>query len=326
MPWGHNGAGVWRPGPQADDLAVDEASDRVGLLTAPGKVIESPGFCRQTLLADMLDIRPMAGALGAEIHGIDLSRDLDRERVGTLRQVLNEHEVIFFRDQDISPARQHALASAFGPLQTHPAYATVDGFPEITILESTAEKPTRIEAWHSDMTFREHPPMATFLKAVIVPERGGDTLFASMTAAYEGLSPAMQKFLEGLTAIHDFSFGFKESLAEPGGRERLADAVAANPPVVHPVVRTHPESGRKVLFVNSLFTTGICELSAPESRAVLDFLFRHARTDEYTCRFQWQPHSIAIWDNRSTQHKPVNDYFPRHRRMERITVDGDRPY
>ncbi len=274
----------------------------------------------------MLEITRLSAALGAEIRGLDLSRRLEPDTVQTLRELLNEHEVIFFRDQDISPASQHALASAFGPLQSHPAYATVEGFPEITILESTADKPTRIEAWHSDMTFRAHPPMATFLKSVIVPERGGDTQWASMTAAYAALSPTMQRFLEGLTAEHDFSWGFKESLAEPGGRERLAEAVANNPTVVHPVIRTHPETGRKVLFVNSLFTTRVCELSRAESRALLDFLFQHARTDEFTCRFRWTPHSIAIWDNRSTQHKPVNDYFPQHRRMERIVVDGDRPY
>ena len=274
----------------------------------------------------MFNVTPMAGALGAEISGIDLAQDLQPEQVGALRTLLNEHEVIFFRDQDISPARQHALASCFGPLQTHPAYATIDGFPEITILESTAEKPTKIEAWHSDMTFRQHPPMATVLKSVIIPPRGGDTLWASMTAAYNALSAPMQRLLEGLVAVHDFSWGFKESLAEPGGRERLAEAVAANPPVRHPVIRTHPETGKKVIFVNSLFTTHIEGLKPNESRALLDFLFRHVVTDEFTCRFHWRPHSIAIWDNRSTQHKPVNDYFPAHRRMERITVDGDLPY
>ena len=168
--------------------------------------------------------------------------------------------------------------------------------------------------------------MGTVLKSVVTPPKGGDTLWASMTAAYDALSVPMQHFLSSLTAVHDFSWGFKESLAEPGGRERLADAVAAYPPVRHPVIRTHPESGRKVLFVNSLFTTHIEGLSAGESRAVLDFLFDHVRTPEFSVRFQWQPHSIAIWDNRSTQHKPVNDYFPAHRRMERITIDGDMPY
>lgn len=274
----------------------------------------------------MLDIKPMAGALGAEIHGLDLSGPLSAENTLRLRKLLNEYEVIFFRDQDISRASQKALALSFGPLQTHPAYATVEGFPEITILESTADKPTKIEAWHTDMTFREHPPMGTVLKSVIVPVRGGDTLWSSMTAAYDGLSGHMQKFLEELTAVHDFAHGFKESLAEPGGQERLADAVAANPPVRHPVIRTHPETGKRVVFVNSLFTTHIEGLKPAESDAVLEFLYGHITTAEYTCRFQWQPHSIAIWDNRSTQHKPINDYFPAHRKLERITIDGDKPY
>tara|TARA_R110001599_G_scaffold49212_4_gene140665 strand:+ start:7148 stop:7972 length:825 start_codon:yes stop_codon:yes gene_type:complete len=274
----------------------------------------------------MFDVTPLAGALGAEISGIDLAQDLVPDQVTELRRLLNEHEVIFFRDQNINPGRQHALASCFGPLQTHPAYATIEGFPEINILESTPEKPTKIEAWHSDMTFRQHPPQATVLKSVIIPARGGDTLWASMTAAYNALSTPMQQLLAGLVAVHDFSWGFKESLAEPGGRERLANAVAANPPVRHPVIRTHPETGKKVIFVNSLFTTHIEGLKPNESRALLEFLFRHVVTDEFTCRFHWRPHSIAIWDNRSTQHKPVNDYFPAHRRMERITVDGDLPY
>ena len=274
----------------------------------------------------MLEIKPMAGALGAEIHGLDLSQELSQENTLRIRKLLNEYEVIFFREQDISPARQKDLALSFGPLQTHPAYETIAGFPEITILESTAEKPTKIEAWHSDMTFREHPPMGTVLKSVITPPKGGDTLWASTTAAYNGLSFHMQKFLTGLTAVHDFAQGFKESLAEPGGTERLKDALASYPPVRHPVVRIHPETGKKVLFVNSLFTTHIEGLRPAESEALLKMLFAHITTVEYTCRFQWQAHSIAIWDNRSTQHKPINDYFPAHRRMERITIDGDKPY
>lgn len=274
----------------------------------------------------MPDIRPVAGALGAEIQGLDLANELSTDDSQQLRQLLNEHEVIFFRDQDITPARQKALALSFGPLQTHPAYATIEGFPEITILESTPDKPTKIEAWHTDMTFREHPPMGTVLKSVVVPPKGGDTLWSSMTAAYNGLSAQMQQFLQGLTAVHEFAHGFRESLAEPGGKERLAAAVAANPPVRHPVIRTHPETGKKVIFVNALFTTHIEGLKPAESNALLQFLFEHITTAEYTCRFQWRPHSIAIWDNRSTQHKPINDYFPAHRRLERITIDGDRPY
>mgnify|MGYP001551516843 CR=1 FL=1 len=274
----------------------------------------------------MLEILPIAGALGAEIHGIDLANDLGREDLECLRNLLNEHEVIFFRDQDISPARQKALALAFGPLQTHPAYDTVEGFPEITILESTPDKPTKIEVWHSDMTFRQHPPMGTLLKSVIVTHRGGDTLLSSMTAAYNGLTPHNQTFLQGLTAVNALSHGFRESLAEPGGQERLAEAVAANPPVQHPVIRTHPETGKRVIFVNALFTTHIQGVTPAESRAILSFLFEHITTAEYTCRFKWQPNSIAIWDNRSTQHKPINDYFPAPRRLQRITIDGDKPY
>ena len=274
----------------------------------------------------MWEVKPVAGALGAEIHGVDLTQDLSGEDTEQLRELLNNYEVIFFRDQDISPERQRSLALTFGPLQTHPAYDTVAGFPEITILESTPEVPTKIEAWHSDMTFRQHPPLGTVLKSVVIPPKGGDTLWASMTAAYDGLSPRMQTFLQDLVAVHDFSHGFRESLAEPGGKERLASAVASNPPVRHPVIRTHPETGKKVIFVNSLFTTHIEDMPSAESKAILSFLYEHITTAEYTCRFHWQPHSIAIWDNRSTQHKPVNDYFPAHRRMERITIDGDKPY
>jgi len=274
----------------------------------------------------MLDIKPLTGALGAEVGGIDFRQKLNDGDVRTVRELLNSYEVIFFRDQDISPRQQKELALGLGPLQTHPAYDTVEGFPEITILESTPEKPTKIEAWHSDMTFRQHPPMATVLRSITVPARGGDTLWSSMSAAYDGLSESMQKFLQPLHAVHDFSHGFRESLAEPAGRERLRDTLTQYPPVRHPVIRTHPESGKKVIFVNSLFTTHIEDLNREESDTVLTFLFQHVTTPEYSCRFRWEPNSVAIWDNRSTQHKPVNDYFPAHRKLLRITVDGDKPF
>jgi taurine dioxygenase len=274
----------------------------------------------------MFTIKPIAAALGAELHGVDLCADLSSAVYQEIRRLLVKHQVIFFRDQNISPVQHKALAESFGPLQTHPAYDTIAGFPEITVLESTAEKPSKIEAWHSDMTFRQHPPLGSVLRSKICPPAGGDTLWASMTAAYDDLSKPMQDFLGSLTAEHDFSFGFKESLAEPGGRERLAQAVIDNPPVKHPVIQLHPESGKKVVFVNPLFTTKIIELGADESQALLRFLFKHVTMPAYVCRFQWQPDSIAIWDNRSTQHKPINDYFPAHRRLERIAIDGDRPY
>ena len=273
-----------------------------------------------------MNVKRVAGAIGAELQAINLTDGIDGELAATLRALLNEHEVLFLRDQAISAADQKALAEVFGPLQTHPAYGTVEGFPEVMILESTRDNPSKIEVWHSDMTFRQHPPSVTVLRGITIPEVGGDTLFASMTAAYEGLSPGMQSYLEGLTAVHDFSHGFRESLAEPGGRERLADAVAANPPVRHPVVQTHPETGKKVLFVNALFTTHIDGLPPLESAEVLQFLWRHATLPEFTCRFSWAPDSLVLWDNRSTQHKPVNDFFPATRRLHRVVSEGDQPY
>ena len=273
-----------------------------------------------------MNVKRVAGAIGAELQAINLADGIDGDLAATLRALLNEHEVLFLRDQAISAADQKALAEVFGPLQTHPAYGTVEGFPEVMILESTRDNPSKIEVWHSDMTFRQHPPSVTVLRGITIPEVGGDTLFASMTAAYEGLSPGMQSYLEGLTAVHDFSHGFRESLAEPGGRERLADAVAANPPVRHPVVQTHPETGKKVLFVNALFTTHIDGLPPLESAEVLQFLWRHASLPEFTCRFSWTPDSLVLWDNRSTQHKPVNDFFPATRRLHRVVSEGDQPY
>ncbi|WP_062265194.1 TauD/TfdA dioxygenase family protein [Endozoicomonas arenosclerae] len=274
----------------------------------------------------MFDVKPVAGALGAELHGVDLTKELSSEVLQEIRRLLVEFQVIFFRSQDISHEQHKRLASSFGPLQTHPAYGTVEGYPEITILESTPEKQTKIECWHSDMTYRLHPPLGSVLRARIIPPKGGDTLWSSMTAAYDGLSHTMQKILKDLVAVHDFCWGFKESLEEPGGKERLAQAIADNPPVKHPVIQVHPESGKKVIFVNSLFTTHIEGMHKSESDTLLNYLYQHVTRPEYTCRFNWQPDSIAIWDNRSTQHKPINDYFPAHRRMERISIDGDKPY
>jgi taurine dioxygenase len=274
----------------------------------------------------MFDVKPVAGALGAEVSGINLAEPVSQQSYRQIRQALIEYEVLFFRDQDIESAHQKALAELFGPLQTHPAYATVAGLPEVTILESTPDKPTMIEKWHTDMTFRQHPPMGTLLRSRIIPERGGDTQFSSMTTAYDALSGPLQAFLATLMAVHDFAHGFRESLAEEGGRERLSQALADNPPVEHPVIRTHPETGRKLIFVNELFTTHILGLKPAESDNLLAFLFNHIRSPEFCCRFRWTENALAFWDNRSTQHQPVNDYFPAHRLMERVTIDGDTPY
>ena len=253
----------------------------------------------------MLELTPVAGALGAEVKGIDLCGPLDQSHYNALNEALQTYEVLFFRDQAMSPAQHVALANLFGSPQLHQAYPHVDGYPQLTILENDEANPSKIEKWHTDMTFRAKPPLGSILHGVVIPAKGGDTLFASMSAAYEGLSDKLQHFLGGLTAIHDFSYGFKESLEEPGGRERLAGMVLDNPPQEHPVIRTHPLSGKKGLF---------------------DFLITHMESPEYSCRMDWRVNSVAFWDNRITQHRPINDYWPQHRKMQRITIDGDRPF
>jgi taurine dioxygenase len=268
---------------------------------------------------------PIAGSLGAEVTGIDLRTALDPATVVALRAGFVTHQVLFFHGQDIGPAEHLALARHFGEPVAHPAYPTFEGFPVINILEVTPVAAPKIDTWHTDMTFLERPPLGSILRARVIPETGGDTMFASTWAAWDALSDRMQRYLDGLEAVHSFAHGFRHSLAEPGGAERLAGAVAANPPVRHPVVRTHPENGRKGLFVNRLFTTAIVGLGERESDAMLAFLFAHLEVPEFCCRFRWRAGSIAFWDNRSTLHRPVNDYWPAHRRMERITIAGDRP-
>ena len=271
-----------------------------------------------------MQVRRAAGAIGAFIDDLDLARAArDSGLFAELQQALYTHEVIFLRDQRITPIEYQSLARRFGPIEGHPAYDVVADAPDVQILESTPERPSKIELWHTDMTFRPAPPCITLLHGQVIPPCGGDTLWASTTAAYAALSAPMQHLVEGLTAVHDFRHGFRESLAEPGGAERLAGAIAANPPVRHPVVRIHPHTGRKALYVNRLFTTHIEGLSRHESDAILELLYRHVVQDEFTVRLNWQPFTVAIWDNRSTQHKPVNDYLSYHRRMHRITIAGE---
>jgi taurine dioxygenase len=273
-----------------------------------------------------MQIRRAAGSLGAFVTGVDVAEaSVSGALMAELRAALHEHGVLCLRDQRISPSEQRAFAARLGAIEGHPAYPVVPGTEDVQVLESTPERPSKIELWHSDMTFRVRPPKYTMLHGKVIPAFGGDTLFASTTVAWEALSGAYRRMLDGLTATHDFAHGFKESLAEPGGYERLADAIAANPPVSHPLARTHEDTGRKALYVNCLFTTRINELSAGESRSVLDYLFGFLTTPEFTVRISWAPETLVIWDNRSTQHKPVNDFLPQHRKHHRITIVGERP-
>ena len=261
-------------------------------------------------------------ALGATIRDIDLKQPLDEELTGFIANALAENEVIFFRNQDITPEQHRAFALNFGQLQSHPVYPTIEGFPEITILENDEKNPSKIEKWHTDMTFKKIPPLGSILLGKVIPEKGGDTLFASLSAAYSDLPADLKQSLEEMTAVHSFEYGFKESLAEPYGREKLAQALIDNPPVEHPVVCTHPVTGKKLIYVNSLFTLKINSLSDSESSELLEFLCDHIKKEKYQCRFSWEINSIAFWDNRSVIHKPDNDYWPQLRRMERITIDN----
>jgi len=266
-------------------------------------------------------------ALGATIQEIDLREPLDESLTAFISQALAENEVIFFRDQDISPQQHKDFALRFGKLQSHPVYPTIEGFPEITILENDEDNPSKIEKWHTDMTFKQTPPLGSILLGKVIPKKGGDTLFASLSAAFSDLPKEMRESLQAMNAIHSFEHGFKESLSEPYGREKLSQALKDNPPVEHPVIRTHPITGKKLIFVNSLFTLKIKSLSDSKSKELLDFLCEHIKQEKYQCRFSWEVNSIAFWDNRSVIHKPDNNYWPQVRRMERITIDDTQsPY
>lgn len=274
---------------------------------------------------EQLHFEPLTGALGAEVRGLDLREPIDDATFTELRAGLLAHQVLFFRDQAIEPAHHLALARRFGEPVAHPAYPSVEGFADINILEVTAESPPKIDTWHTDMTFLERPPMGSILRARVVPEAGGDTMWASLSAAWEGLSDRMRRYLDGMEAEHSFAQGFRHSLLEAGGAERLAAAVEQNPPRRHPVVVSHPETGRRALYVNRLFTTRLIGPGEAESDAVLGFLYSQLELPDYSCRFRWRRDSIAFWDNRCTLHRPVNDYWPAYRRMERITIAGEAP-
>ncbi len=268
-----------------------------------------------------MKVEKSASAIGAFISDFDIRVVADSEDVQkTLNTLLTEYGVLFFQEQPVSPQELLGFARCFGKVQDHPAYSTVNGVPEVQILESTKEAPNKIEHWHSDMSFRKKPPIITILHAQVIPASGGDTLWASTEAAYASLDEDMKLKLEGLSALHEFEHGFRESLSEPGGRKRLAEALAENPPVVHPVIKRHPISGKKSVYVNRLFTSKILGLDKEQSAILLENLFEKIMSDELTVRFSWKVNCIAMWDNRNTQHKPINDYFPEHRKMHRITL------
>ena len=273
-------------------------------------------------------ITKLTPEIGAVIGGADLSRVLDDAEIAQIRAALLAHKVIFFEDQHITPLQQRDFAQRFGALHTHPLYPGVAEAPELFVLDNHAGNPTDNDAWHTDVTFIETPPLGAVLYAKLLPEHGGDTLWCDMQAAYRALSKPMQEFLSGLDAVHDFARGFpaKLTVARAAGEDKYAKAVEEHPPVIHPVIRTHPETGEDGLFVNYGFTARIKGLRRNESDALLAMLFQHVQKPEFQVRWRWKPNSIAFWDNRATQHYAVNDYLPSRRVMHRATILGDRPF
>jgi taurine dioxygenase len=272
-----------------------------------------------------LRIEPVAGALGAEVAGVDLSRPLDDTTYTALRRAWLEHLVLFFRDQDLSPAQFLTFARRFGePIE----YPFVKGLPEhpeiIPVLKLAHEHVNFGGVWHSDTAYLDVPPMASMLVARDIPPAGGDTLFANMYLAYETLSEGLRRVLDPLLAINSSSKAdasrTREDRMKDSARETKAEYVAA-----HPVVRRHPETGRRALYVNVAHTVRFDGMTEEESAPLLEYLFRHQTRPEFTCRFRWRPGSMALWDNRCAQHNAINDYHGHRRLLHRITLAGDPP-
>ncbi|MGS5086274.1 TauD/TfdA dioxygenase family protein [Hydrogenophaga sp. A37] len=274
-------------------------------------------------------VEPYTPNIGAVIHGLDLSQALDTDTQDELRHALAQHEVIFFRDQRLTPEQQVAFTRTFGNVAEVKAFfPRLESHPEIEIVESSAELRYAANNWHADITWREQPPLGTSLYAQVVPATGGDTIWASLTQAFESLPPAFQAHLETLTAVHTWEIsGWTEYLLrKDASGEELRAARAKYPPVEHPVVRVHPVTGKKILYVNSTFTSHIKGLTRSASDALLTQLFELARVPEFQARLKWQEGTLAVWDNRSTQHYAVGDYFPQHRKLHRITITADKTF
>jgi taurine dioxygenase len=273
-----------------------------------------------------MKIKQIAGALGAEISGIDLSAGLSTAQAKAVRQVLLDHQVIFLKNQNLTPQQFSSFAHAMGEPVEYPFVKGLDDFPNIIEVKKLEHEKVNFGGiWHSDTTYLENPPMGSMLLSREVPPYGGDTLFASQYMAYEALSDVMKNLLTGLMGISSSARAdvskTREDRIKSDGKEDAPKEYRAE----HPIVRTHPETGRQALFVNVAHTAGIKGMTTEESAPLLAFLFQHQVKPEFTCRFVWEPNAIAFWDNRCVQHNPVNDYHGFRRIMHRITLQGDKP-
>lgn len=271
-----------------------------------------------------VEVTRINGNIGAYISGVDLSEPLTDGQFQVIRDAFVKHEVIVFRNQNITLDQQMAFGRRFGDLSIHPFSPNLDDKREVIVLDYSSDNPPALtDQWHSDETFRVAPPMATILRARTVPAYGGDTLFSSMTAAYTGLSEQMKRYIHGMVARHDFKT-FRPLFDDSDEHQlKLRDIQRKFPNPWHPVVRVHPESGRRVLFVNAQFTLNIKGLKEDESQTLLQFLYSRAGIPEYQLRVKWEPDTIVMWDNRSVQHYASHDYYPQRRTMDRITLEGD---
>ncbi|MGV8996334.1 MAG: TauD/TfdA dioxygenase family protein [Parvibaculaceae bacterium] len=271
-------------------------------------------------------LKPLTPTIGAEVLDIDIGKPMDAATLAALRQTLLDWKVIFFRDQNITTEQHLAFARNFGELEVHPFAPQKPGFPEILPITHDENNKGKENKWHSDVTWRENPSLGSILRALEVPDIGGDTLFSDMYAAYDNLPDDVKAEIDGKVAVHDFAH-FRIAMRKRGASEEEIEALNKKYPMVeHPVIRTHPETGRKGIYVNVAFTQHIVGMEKEKSDAMLSYLYAQAATPEYQCRFRWAANSLAFWDNRACQHYAASDYFPAIRRMERATVIGDRPY
>ncbi|MDH3685889.1 MAG: TauD/TfdA family dioxygenase [Myxococcales bacterium] len=269
-----------------------------------------------------IQIEPLSPTVGAEIRGVRMGPDVPPEQVAEIRRALLDWKVVFFRDQDVTVAEHVAFGRHFGELEIHPFTPNREDHPEVVVIHHDEKSKRGQNQWHSDVTWRIEPSLGSILRARIVPPVGGDTLFADMFAAYDGLTDEVKEQIDGVHAIHSFEHNFGRGMTDEQ-REKFLEKY---PRARHPVVRTHPESGHKGLYVNAAFTTHVEGFEPDESRRLLRHLYRQAAVPEYQCRFRWQKNSVAFWDNRAVQHYAAFDYHPHTRRVERVTVIGDRPF
>lgn len=273
-----------------------------------------------------LTIAPQSPTIGAEVGGIDLGGDLTAAEIDEIRQALLRWKVLIFREQDLTTEQHLAFGSHFGELEVHPFAKSKPGHDEVLVLHHNEENTGGENIWHSDVTWRQEPSLGSVLRMIEAPAVGGDTVFADMSAAYDGLPDDIKAEITGRTARHDFS-GFRARAKARGASDaELAEFDRLYPHPHHPVVRTHPETGRRSLYVNRAFTREIDDMDPDRSAELLDILYRQATFPEYQTRITWRPNTVIFWDNRSAQHYAVSDYFPNTRRAERVTVVGDAPY